>query len=288
MRVALHSQHKRKLFAELHKGRLMATLFYEPSTRTRLSFEAAAQRLGMGLISTENARDSSSNAKGESLEDSIRTIVAYADLIVIRHPETGSAERAASVSNVPIINAGDGGKGQHPTQALLDIYTIVRELGSPDDKTIAIVGALKYYRPSRSLATLLALYKPAKIILVSPEALKIQDDVKQLLTSKKISFVETESFDAAIEEADIVYQNRIPKEYFDSAQEYHKYKGRYILRPKQASGMKKTSIIMHPLPRVDEIDSAVDKDQRAAYFRQAENGLYVRMALIDTILNAND
>ena len=286
MRAAVQSPHKRRLLTNLHKGRTVATLFYEPSTRTRLSFETAAQRLGMSLASAENATDSSSNAKGETLEDSIQTISNYADIIVMRHPETGSVDRAAVVSTVPVINAGDGGRGQHPTQALLDLYTIAQELGSPDGKTIVLAGALKYYRPSRSFATLLALYHPAKIIFVSPKALQMQADIKRLLTSAKINFVETEDFDNAIGQADVLYQNRIPKEYFATVAEYARYKGRYILTAEKADRMKRNSIIMHPLPRVDEIESAVDKNPRAAYFRQAENGLYIRMALLDSLLSA--
>jgi len=285
MRAAVRSPHKRRTLTELHKGRVMATLFYEPSTRTRLSFETAAQRLGMSLVSTENANDSSSNAKGETLEDSIRTVSSYADVIVLRHPQTGSADRAAAVSKVPIINAGDGGRGQHPTQALLDLYTIVKELGLPDAKVIALCGALKYYRPSRSLATLLALYSPTKIILVSPAALKMQIDIKRLLVNANINYIETEDFDRAISEADVLYQNRIPKEYFQTVKEYKKYKGRYVLTTQKANSMKNGSIIMHPLPRVDEIEPEVDSNSRTAYFRQAENGLYVRMALLDLLLS---
>ena len=286
MRQTLESPPKIRQLANRHKGRTIATLFYEPSTRTRLSFETAAQKLGLSVITAENAAESSSNAKGESIEDSIKTVSNYADIIVMRHPETGSVDRVAAVSKIPIINAGDGSKGQHPTQALLDLYTIIREMESPDGKIIALVGALKYYRPSRSLATLLALYKPAKIILVSPKSLKMQDDIKQLLINAHIPIVETEDFDTAVRETDILYQNRIPKEYFAKDSQYQEYKGRYILDSQKAETMKLTSIIMHPLPRVDEIDPLVDTNPRAVYFRQAENGLYIRMALIDMIMKA--
>lgn len=261
------------------KGKVMASLFYEPSTRTRFSFETAMKRLGGEVVSTENAREFSSAAKGETLEDSIRVMNEYVDVIVMRHYEMGAAARAAAVSRIPIINAGDG-PGQHPTQALLDLYTIRRELGHIDNISIAMVGDLKNGRTIRSLSGVLCNYKNIQITFVSPEGLKIGDDIKEYLKKHGVKYDETEKLESIINTADVIYQTRIQKERFASEKEYLKYKGCYVINGAMADKMKKKSIIMHPLPRVDEILPEVDSSPKAAYFRQAGYGLLVRMALL--------
>ena len=265
-------------------GKIMAALFYEPSTRTRLSFESAMLRLGGSVIGTENAGEFSSAAKGETLEDTIRVTSGYADVIVIRHPEVGSATRAAAVSDVPVINAGDG-IGQHPTQALLDLYTIRNELGKIDGAQVVFVGDLKNGRTARSLTYMLSKYNDIRITFVSPKELAMADDIKAHLTECGIEFVETEDLQPAFNEADVVYQTRIQKERFPSKDEYLKFKGRYVITRELADGMKEGAIIMHPLPRVDEIDPEVDSSPHAKYFAQARNGLHVRAALLHTLLH---
>lgn len=266
------------------KGRIMAALFYEPSTRTRFSFESAMLRLGGNVITTESAREFSSVAKGETLEDTIRIMNHYADIIVLRHHEKGASERAAEVSSVPIVNAGDGA-GQHPTQALLDLYTIKKELGKIDGIKIAMVGDLKNGRTVRSLAYLLGKHKGIKIFFVSPKELKIGNDIKNYLTKHKIQFQETEKLEKAIEEIDVLYQTRIQKERFKNGKEYEKFNGKYVITKKIAGRMKKKSIIMHPLPRVNEISKEVDSLSKAVYFKQARYGLLVRMALLKFIFS---
>ncbi len=270
--------------ADALKGKVMATLFYEPSTRTRLSFESAMCRLGGSVIGTENAKEFSSAAKGETLEDSIRVIDDYADVIVIRHPEAGSAAKAAAVSEVPVISGGDGA-GQHPTQALLDLYTIRRETGGIDGKTVALVGDLKYGRAARSLAYLLGKFSGVNIVFVSPPELAMGDDIKAHLTENHVSWSETAELEPTMKTADVVYQTRIQKERFASPEEYAMFKGVYIITRSLADGMKEGAIIMHPLPRVDEIAPDVDSSPHARYFEQARYGLYVRMTLLKDLLH---
>ncbi len=265
------------------KGKILASVFYEPSTRTRLSFESAMKRLGGDVITTENAKEFSSASKGETLEDTIQVINQYADVIVMRHYEQGAAERAAAVSQIPIINAGDG-PGQHPTQALLDLYTIKREIGRTDNFTIVLMGDLKNGRTVRSLSYLLGKYQGVRIIFVSPKELKIGTDIKEYLERHKVSFEETADMDAAIKKADVVYQTRIQKERFKSASAYKKVNGCYVITNKQVKLMKPKAIIMHPLPRVGEILPEVDSSPKAAYFRQVKYGLLVRMALLKWVL----
>ncbi len=266
--------------------RLMATLFYEPSTRTRLSFEAAMKRLGGEVITTENAREFSSAAKGETLEDTVRIVEGYADVIVIRHFESGAARRAASVARVPIINAGDG-PGQHPTQSLLDVYTIQKEVGRLDGITVAMVGDLANGRTARSLAYLLAKYKDVKFYFVAPEVVRMKDDIKEYLHRHGVFFAEEEDLFKVAAMADVIYQTRIQKERFgDRTADYESARGKYIIDRELLQVMKERAVIMHPLPRVDEIHPEVDTDPRAAYFRQAHNGLYIRMALLKMVLNA--
>jgi aspartate carbamoyltransferase catalytic subunit len=264
-------------------GQVMAALFYEPSTRTRLSFEAAMLRLGGQTMGTDNAREFSSAAKGETLEDSIRIVGGYADVIVIRHNEEGAAKRAASVSSVPIINAGDG-PGQHPTQALLDIYTIKDELNRVDGIKVAMVGDLANGRTVRSLTYLLSKFKDIKIWFVAPPAVAMRDDLKTHLDEHHISWVETEDLESVLPEVDVVYMTRIQKERFADPDVYNAVKGIYRLDARSLALMRKYAIVMHPLPRIDEIAPEVDEDPRAAYFRQARNGLPVRMALLDRLL----
>ena len=266
------------------KGKIMASLFYEPSTRTRFSFESAMLRLGGNVITTENAKEFSSAAKGETLEDSIKVINNYADVIVLRHFEEGSSKKAALVSKIPIVNAGDGA-GQHPTQALLDLYTIKMELKKINGMTIALVGDLKHGRTIRSLAYLLGKYKDIKIYFVSPKGLRVGEDIKKYLNKHNIYYKETEDLKSVIKIIDVLYQTRIQKERFETKKEYKKFKGCYKIDLALVRRMKPKSIIMHPLPRIDEISQEVDGDKRAAYFRQARNGLYIRMALLDILLN---
>lgn len=261
-------------------GKIMAALFYQPSTRTRLSFESAMLKLGGSNISSENAAEFSSAIKGETMEDTIRIVDAYADVIVMRHPQSGITDLAAKYSKVPVINAGDG-VGEHPTQALLDLYTIFDKLKSREF-TIAICGDHAHYRPHHSLSYLLSLYPKIKIIYVSPKMLRMPKELREHLKKKKIQFSETENFTGSIKEADVIYQGRIPKEYLGN--NYKDYLGKYILDKNALGHIKKNAIIMHPLPRVNEITPDVDNDPRAIYFEEAHNGLYVRMALLLSIL----
>src|ERR1035437_2067036 len=267
------------------KGKVMASLFYEPSTRTRFSFESAMLRLGGNVITTENAKEFSSAAKGETLEDSIRVLSNYADVIVLRHYEQVASHRASLVSSLPVINAGDGA-GQHPTQALLDLYTIQRELGKIDGIKIAMVGDLKHGRTIRSLAYLLGKYKNVRIYFVSPKELRVDNDIKRYLKKHRTQYSETEHLEPIIHEIDILYQTRIQKERFKSEAEYKKFKGCYRIDSKLVEKMKVKSIIMHPLPRVDEILTEVDSSSKAVYFKQTKYGLLVRMALLRYVLSA--
>jgi len=264
-------------------GQVMAALFYEPSTRTRLSFEAAMLRLGGTTMGTDNAREFSSAAKGETLEDTIRIVSGYADVIVIRHNEEGAARRAAAVSSVPIINAGDG-PGQHPTQALLDLYTIRDELTRIDGVRVAMVGDLANGRTVRSLTYLLSKFKDIKVWFVAPPQVAMRDDLKTHLDEHHVPWVETQDMNAVLPEVDVVYMTRIQKERFADPEAYDAVKGVYRMDREAVALMRKYAILMHPLPRVDEIAPEVDDDPRAAYFRQARNGLHVRLALLDRLL----
>lgn len=266
-------------------GKVLATLFYEPSTRTRLSFESAMMHLGGQVLSTENAKEFSSAVKGESIEDTTRIVGAYADGIVIRHYEEGASKRAVAVATKPIINAGDG-RGQHPTQAILDLYTIWREIKKIDGITILMVGDFANGRTVRSLAYLLGKFSDIKIIFVSPPNLRVGEDIKQYLKRHKVIFEEKENLSEALSRADVVYMTRIQKERMPH-EEYEKAKGKYVLDEKALTLVKKEAIIMHPLPKVDELNIPIaveQTDKRIAYFRQAENGLYARMAILEHLL----
>lgn len=264
---------------------IMATLFYEPSTRTRFSFETAMHRLGGRVISTENAAEFSSVSKGETLEDTIRILNGYADVIVLRHYEVGSAVRAAAASRVPVINAGDGA-GQHPTQALLDLYTIQREIGRLNGLRIAMVGDLAQGRTVRSLAYLLGKFDDVRMWFVAPPLLRMKEDILQHLRERGVEYEEEDSLEKVLPEVDVVYQTRIQKERFgDRTADYEQCRGLYVINQASLDLMRPDAIIMHPLPRVGEIAPVVDSDPRAAYFRQAQNGLFVRMALLTLLLD---
>jgi len=263
-----------------YQNRIMATLFYEPSTRTRFSFEAAMHRLGGRVLSTEHAREFSSEMDGEQLEDSIRILGGYSDVIVVRHTEEGGAMRAAQVSPVPVINAGDGHGGQHPTQALLDLYTIYRERPIAG-LSVAFIGELDNGRTARSLAYLLAKFDRVKIYFVAPEKLQMKEDILQYLDRHNVRYELASDLDKVVGEVDVVYQTRIKPESVADAPCLKKYAiDSTVLRR-----MKHDAMILHPLPRTVELDKTVDDDPRALYFRQAQNGLYVRMALLTMLLD---
>src|SRR5512146_1236796 len=268
---------------DLLKGKILANLFYEPSTRTSSSFTAAMERLGGSVIPINEVRYSSVS-KGESLPDTVRTLECYADVIVCRHPETGSAAIAAKAAKKPVINAGDG-VGEHPTQALLDTFTIFEELaaGSVDGMTITMLGDLKYGRTVHSLARLLSLYK-VKINYVSPEILRMPKEVMDEVSAKGIPQAEFNSLEQVLPETDVLYVTRVQKERFEDPADYEKVKGAYVIDPEIMKAAKPEMIVMHPLPRVGEISVDFDDDPRAAYFRQMEYGLYVRMALLAMVL----
>jgi aspartate carbamoyltransferase catalytic subunit len=264
-------------------GRILATIFYEPSTRTRLSFEAAMQKLGGGILTAENARENSSAAKGESISDAIRVIGGYADVIVMRHFEEGAAKAAAEISPVPLINAGDGA-GEHPTQALVDIYTMMKELGGVEGKRIALVGDLLYGRTIHSLLQLLCLYPGVSVDLISPANLRLPAKYIDYLRANNVNFRESESLNEAIPDADVLYITRVQRERFAEAADYEAIKDSYFLDAALADRLKPGAVILHALPRLNEIAPDVDKNPRAAYFRQAKNGLFVRMALLQHLL----
>jgi aspartate carbamoyltransferase catalytic subunit len=263
-----------------YQNRIMATMFYAPSTRTRFSFEAAMHRLGGRVLSTEQARVFSSEIEGEQVEDSIRIIGSYSDVIVIRHHEEGGAKRAAQVSPVPVINAGDGNGGQHPTQALLDLYTIYRERPL-DGLSVAIIGELDKGRTARSLAYLLAKFERVKIYFVAPSELQMKPDILEYLDEHGVRYELESEIERVIGDVDVVYQTRIKPERVADI----KGLKRYAINSAVLQRMKPDAMILHPLPRTVELDKTVDDDPRALYFRQAVNGLYVRMALLTMLLD---
>jgi aspartate carbamoyltransferase catalytic subunit len=265
------------------RGRILATLFFEPSTRTRFSFEAAMQKLGGGVLTSENAKANSSATKGETISDTVRIVSGYADAIAIRHYEQGAAEAAARISPVPIINAGDG-VGEHPTQALADIYTIKKELGRLSGLRVALVGDLLNGRTIHSLLPLLCLYPGVTIDLLSPAQLRLPPLYREFLAERGVAFHEGERLEGVIEQADVAYITRVQSERFVSRQEYDAVKDVYIIDAEMANRLKPEAIIMHPLPRVNEISPEVDANTRAAYFKQAKNSLYIRMALLKHLL----
>jgi len=272
---------KKKDSLTLLKGKILATLFFEPSTRTRLSFETAMQRLGGGVICM-GAVESSSVAKGETLSDTARTVAQYADVIVVRHPRVGSAKEAADAVDIPVINAGDGA-GQHPTQALLDLYTIRKELGSLKNLKIALVGDLKNGRTVHALVEVLSHFG-VHFYFVAPSLLRMPEEITERMKGKGCEVIETDDLVMAASKSDLVYMTRIQKERFSDLSEYEKVKGSYIIDREFLDRLKKKITILHPLPRVDEINPDVDSYPGAAYFRQMRNGVFVRMALLAMVL----
>jgi aspartate carbamoyltransferase catalytic subunit len=266
---------------DLLKGKILANLFYEPSTRTSSSFTAAMERLGGSVIPINEVRYSSV-AKGESLPDTVRTLECYADVIVLRHPELGASALAAQYARKPIINAGDG-VGEHPTQALLDLLTIVEELRQVDGLTVTMLGDLKYGRTVHSLARLLSLYD-VQLHYVSPEILRMPQEIISEIDEKGIFQEEHVALNGVLPETDVLYVTRVQKERFNELEEYERVKEAFVINLETMSRAKERMILMHPLPRVSEISIEVDNDPRAAYFRQMEYGLYVRMALLAMVL----
>ncbi len=270
-------------YADACKRKKLATLFFEPSTRTRLSFEAAMLELGGSVIGFSEA-SSSSAAKGESIADTAKMISCYADIMAMRHPKEGAPYVASRAASIPVINAGDGGHA-HPTQTLADLLTIYREIGRLDNLVIGCCGDLKYGRTVHSLISAMSRYKNIKIVLISPEELKLPKYVRyEVLEKNGMEYVETTSLEGAMPELDVLYMTRIQRERFDSYDEYERLKDSYILTAEKLQTAKPTMRVLHPLPRVNEISVKVDDDPRAAYFRQALNGKYMRMALILKLL----
>jgi aspartate carbamoyltransferase catalytic subunit len=263
--------------------RVMASLFYEPSTRTRLSFESAMLRLGGAVLGTEDAHTFSSAIKGETLEDTVRMVSTYADVIVLRHDQEGAAARAAAVASVPVVNAGDG-PGEHPTQALLDLYTIERELGHVEGVRIAFCGDLRFGRTARSLALLMALYPGVEMTFVAPEVVQVRRDTLDRLEARGIEWRLADQLTGVLDGIDVVYQTRVQKERFTDAAEYELARTAIRIDTALMERLPANAIVMHPLPRVDEIAPEVDADPRAAYFRQAANGVAIRMALLEMLL----
>lgn len=270
-------------YADVCKGKILATLFYEPSTRTRLSFEAAMLRLGGSVMGFSSA-DSSSAAKGESVADTIRTIACYADIAAMRHPKEGAPMVAAMSTDMPVINGGDGGH-QHPTQTLTDLLTIRTLKGRLDNFTIGLCGDLKFGRTVHSLIKALSRYENIKFILISPEELRIPDYIREeILIKNKIEFKEVERLENVMDELDVLYMTRVQKERFFNEADYIRLKDSYILDSEKMKSAKSDMIVLHPLPRVNEISTEIDSDPRAAYFKQAKYGMFVRMALIMELL----
>lgn len=271
-------------YKEACKGKKLATLFYEPSTRTRLSFEAAMLNLGGNVLGFSSA-DSSSAAKGESVSDTIRIISCYADICAMRHPKEGAPLVASTKSSIPVINAGDGGH-QHPTQTLTDLMTINSLKGRLDNLVIGLCGDLKFGRTVHSLINALVRYTGIKFVLISPKELRVPDYIKQdVLDKNSIEYKEVEHLEDIMGELDILYMTRVQKERFFNEEEYIRLKDSYILTPEKMSLARKDMLVLHPLPRVNEISVEVDDDDRAVYFKQVQYGVYVRMALILTLLD---
>lgn len=265
------------------EGKLLATLFYEPSTRTRFSFEAAMLRLG-GQVIGFSEPNSSSVSKGESISDTIRTVACYADMAVMRHPKEGAPKVAAACTDMPVVNAGDGGH-QHPTQTLTDLLTIRKEKGGFDNITVGLCGDLKFGRTVHSLIKALSRYQNVSFIMISPEELRIPEYVrKEILIKNKIPFEEVENMQEALPKLDVLYMTRVQRERFFNEDDYVRLKDRYILDGTKMKLAKADMMVLHPLPRVNEISIEVDNDPRALYFKQAKYGMYVRMALIMGLL----
>ena len=270
-------------YSRVCEGKLMATLFYEPSTRTRLSFEAAMKRLGGEIIGFSEP-NSSSVSKGESLADTMRVVSGYVDVIVMRHPIAGAAEEAINYTSVPFINAGDGGN-QNPTQTLTDLLTIKSLKGTLNNHTIGLCGDLKYGRTVHSLVKAMIRYENNKFVFISPEELKMPNYIKEKIRS--YSYYETTKLDESLNKLDLLYMTRVQQERFADKEEYERLKDTYILDKEKMEHANKKMLVMHPLPRVNEISNDIDSDKRAVYFKQATYGMYVRMALIMKLLGVN-
>lgn len=270
-------------YSEVCKGKLLATLFYEPSTRTRLSFESAMKRLGGNVVGFSEP-GSSSVSKGESLADTIRTVSRYVDIIAMRHPIAGSASEAIKYAEVPFINAGDGGN-QHPTQTLTDLLTIKSLKGTLNNHTIGLCGDLKYGRTVHSLVKAMIRYENNKFVFISPEELKMPNYIKEKI--KSYSYYETTKLDESLNKLDLLYMTRVQQERFADKEEYERLKDTYILDKEKMEHANKKMLVMHPLPRANEISTDIDSDKRAVYFKQATYGMYVRMALIMKLLGVN-
>ena len=271
-----------KKYSEKCRGLKLATLFFEPSTRTRLSFEAALYELGGNVLGFSEAQ-SSSAAKGESVADTAKTVSCYADIIAMRHPKEGAPLVAAMSASVPVINAGDGGHNR-PTQTLADLLTIYREKGGFENLTIGLCGDLKFGRTVHSLIDAMSRYAGVKFVLISPEELKVPSYVKQGMKDKGIPYTQTTDLESVMPELDILYMTRVQRERFFNEEDYLRLKDSYILTPEKLAGAKKDLAILHPLPRVNEIAVAIDADPRACYFKQVLNGKFMRMALILKLL----
>lgn len=268
---------------QILKDKIVACIFFEPSTRTRLSFETAALKLGAKVISAENAMENSSTHKGESIEDTTKILCSYADVVVIRHPQAGTLDKAAKVATKPLINAGDGAS-QHPTQGFLDLYTIKKEHGRLNNLNIGFGGDLLNSRTLKSLVPFLRLYNGNKFYFISPKELELPREFIKELKNSEVQFEELRSLEEKLGELDVLYMTRVQKERFINEKDYNKVKDLFIFKKEHLKKLKKDAIIMHPLPKINEIELEVDADPRAAYFRQAENGLYIRMALLPYVI----
>ena len=276
-------EHRNNVFSKL-KGKVIGLLFYEPSTRTRLSFESAANRLGARCISTENASEFSSSIKGETLQDTMQMMNAYCDCVIIRHTDDMFCNKIIPLAKIPVINAGSG-KLQHPTQSLLDVYTIYNHFNTLEQLHIAICGDLLRGRTVDSLVYLISKFKKVSFSFISPKNSQLKPDLKAYLEEKNIIFKEYDNLEEPLLHCDVLYMTRIQRERFDSLEEYQNAKGKCVLSNTLANTMKENAIIMHPLPRVDEIEVAVDSNKRAKYFEQAENGVYIRMAILQLLFS---
>lgn len=269
-------------YSRVCEGKLLASLFYEPSTRTRLSFESAMHRLGGSVVGFSEP-NSSSVSKGETLGDTIRTVSCYADIIAMRHPQAGAAKEALKYSEVPFINAGDG-NNQHPTQTLTDLLTIKSLKKTLENHTIGLCGDLKNGRTVHSLVKAMSRYNGVKFIFISPKELQMPDYIKEEITKMGHTFTQTTSIEDVIHDLDVLYMTRVQRERFEDLEQYEKLKDYYILNSEKMKKAKEDMLVMHPLPRVNEIDTDIDNDKRAVYFKQAKYGMYVRMALIVKLL----
>ena len=273
-------------YNEVGKGKILATLFFEPSTRTRLSFESAMLRLGGGVIGFSDM-SASSASKGETIEDTSRVVSCYCDIMSVRHPTAFEPHKMAAVSTVPVINAGDGAN-EHPTQTLTDLVTIRQRFGRLDGLTIGLCGDLKYGRTVHSLIKMMSRYTTNKFVLIAPEKLQMPAEIIEALDKEGIEYTITDNLEESISKLDVLYMTRIQRERFEDKREYENLKGVYVLDRAKLADAKKDMVVLHPLPRVDEISTDVDNDERAWYFKQAQFGVYARMALIISLLELSD